>query len=168
MNVGYLLTGVLLIGAEKLLNLVTNLAVRKLDIIFCLTIIAHQREKPVVGNIKLPRVSQASTISDLITHKLHLPAGDVGHVHVVCGGAQLFQLLASKNVESNKMDLGVAVLSSLGRGHVDNLAGTILDHDETVLAESGALHREGGGGTGVGAFESVLMLPNGESQRRSI
>jgi len=56
------------------------------------------------------------------------------------------------------MDLGVAVLAGLGGGHVDDLAGTVLDADEAVLAEGRALHRVRGRGAGIGALEGVLML----------
>jgi len=56
------------------------------------------------------------------------------------------------------MDLGVAVLSRLGSGHLDNLAGAVLDANEAVLPQSRALHGVGEGGTGIGAVEGVLML----------
>ena len=56
------------------------------------------------------------------------------------------------------MDLGVTVLASLGGGHIDNLAGAALDHDEAVLAQSRALHGVGGRGTGIDRVEVVLML----------
>ena len=52
----------------------------------------------------------------------------------------------------------MTVLASLGGGHLDDLAGTVLDDDEAVLPQSRALHGEGGGGTGIGALEGVLML----------
>lgn len=56
------------------------------------------------------------------------------------------------------MDLGVTVLARLGGGHLDDLARTVLDDDETVLPQRRALHGEGGRGTGIGALEGVLML----------
>jgi hypothetical protein len=76
----------------------------------------------------------------------------------VGGGRQIFELLASEDVDSDQVDLGVTVLSRLGGRHVDNLAGTTLDHNVTVLTQSRALHREGSGGTGIGAVEGVLVL----------
>lgn len=76
------------------------------------------------------------------------------------GWGEIFQLLASEDVESNQVDLGVTVLSSLGGGHVDNLAWTALDDNETVLSQGGTLHRVGGRGTGIGRLEGVLMLHN--------
>ena len=42
------------------------------------------------------------------------------------------------------MDLGVTVLSSLGGGHVDDLAWATLDDNEAVLSQGGTLHRVGG------------------------
>jgi hypothetical protein len=53
------------------------------------------------------------------------------------------------------------VLASLGGGHVDDLAGAVLDHDEAVLPQGRALHGEGGRGASVGGLESVLMLFGG-------
>ncbi len=74
------------------------------------------------------------------------------------GRAKFFEFLACKNIDSDKMDFGVAVLASLGGGHVDNLAGAILDNNEAVLSQGRALHRESGRGASVGGLESVLML----------
>jgi hypothetical protein len=89
---------------------------------------------------------------------LHFTTRDIGNVHVVSRRAQFFELFASENVQGNKMDLCVTVLSSLGSGHIDYLTWAALDNDETVLAKSRALHGIGCRGTGVGAVESVLML----------
>lgn len=74
------------------------------------------------------------------------------------GGAQLFQLLAGEDVDGNEMNLGVAVLASLGGGHVNNLARAVLDHNESVLAKSGTLHGIGSRCTSIGAVEGMLML----------
>jgi hypothetical protein len=56
------------------------------------------------------------------------------------------------------VDLGVTVLARLGGGHLDDLAGAVLDDDKAVLPQCGTLHGEGGRGTGIGALEGVLML----------
>jgi hypothetical protein len=93
-----------------------------------------------------------------VTYELVLLAADVGDVHVVGGGAELFKLLGSEDVDGDQMDLGVTVLAGLRGGHLDNLAGTVLDDDEAVLPQSRALHGEGRRGTGIGALEGVLML----------
>ena len=93
-----------------------------------------------------------------ITHELVFLATNVGDIHVVGGWAKIFKLLASEDVNGNKMDLCVAVLASLRGGHLNDLAGTVLNHNETVLAKRRALHRVGGGGTGIGALKGVLML----------
>jgi hypothetical protein len=57
----------------------------------------------------------------------------------VCIARKVRYLLASEDVNSDKMDLGVTVLTSLGGGHVDDLARTALDDDVTVLTKSRAL-----------------------------
>ena len=94
----------------------------------------------------------------LRTHELVFLAADVGDVHVVGGRAQLFKLLGGEDVDGDQVDLGVTVLSGLGGGHLDDLARAVLDADEAVLPQRGALHGEGGRGTGIGALEGVLML----------
>ena len=74
------------------------------------------------------------------------------------GRAEVFQFLASEDVDGDQMDLGVTMLAGLRGAHFDDLAGAALDDNETVLAERRALHGIGGGGAGVGALEGVLML----------
>ena len=73
-------------------------------------------------------------------------------------GTEILQLLAGEDIQSNQMDLGVTVLASLGGRHFGNLAGTILDHNMTILAQGRALHRVGSRGAGIDAIESVFML----------
>lgn len=92
------------------------------------------------------------------TYELELLAGDVGDVHVVGGGRKILKLLAGEDVDGDQVNLGVAVLASLGGRHVDDLAGAALDDDVTVLAQSRALHGEGERRTGVGGLEGHLML----------
>lgn len=74
------------------------------------------------------------------------------------GRGQVLQLLAGEDIDGDQVDLGVAVLAGLGGTHVDDLAGTVLDDDEAVLAQGRALHRVRGGGAGVGGLEGELML----------
>lgn len=74
------------------------------------------------------------------------------------GRAEIFKLLASKDVEGDKVDLGVTVLASLGSRHVDDLARATFNDDVTVLAQGRALHGEGRGRAGVGGLEGVIML----------
>ena len=93
-----------------------------------------------------------------ITHKLVLLAGNIGNIHVVSGRTQFFELLAGEYVKSDQVDLGVAVLSRLGGGHIDNLARAVLDHHESVLTQGRALHGERGGSASIGAFERVSRI----------
>jgi hypothetical protein len=85
-------------------------------------------------------------------------ADDIGDVHVVSRWAKFLEFLAGEDVDGNQMDLCVTVLSSLGGGHVDNLARAVLNANESVLSQGGTLHREGGGGASIGGLEGVLML----------
>lgn len=74
------------------------------------------------------------------------------------GGAEFFELLVGEDVNGDQMDLGVAVLSGLGGGHLDDLARAVLDADETILPQGRALHGVGLRGTRISGVESVLML----------
>jgi hypothetical protein len=155
------LTGVLLLSSEELVNLLANLTVRDLNIILGFTIIGHQGKKTIVRNVELGKgPCQQSSISfaSKSSHQLIFLAGDVGDIHVVGGGAKFFKLLAGEDVDGDEMDLGVAVLASLGSRHIDDLARTVLDHNEAVLPQGRALHGEGGRGAGIGGLEGVLML----------
>ena len=92
------------------------------------------------------------------THELIFLTGDIGDVHVMSGGAEIFKLLAGEDVDGDKMDLGVTVLAGLGGAHFNDLAGTAFDDHMSVLAQSGTLHRIGGRGASIGRLERVLML----------
>lgn len=74
------------------------------------------------------------------------------------GRAEFFEFLAGEDIDGDQMDLGVTVLTSLGGRHVDDLAGAVLDHNETVLSQGRALHGESGRGAGIGGLEGMLML----------
>ncbi len=157
---GRALTGVLLFGTEEFLNLVTDFTFWHLDVILGGTIIRHEGQETIIGDIELQRVRPCSFphIGAKSSYQLVFTTNDVRNLHVVGGWGEIFQLLASKDVESNQMDLRVTVLASLGSGHVDNLAWATLDDNETVLSQGGTLHRVGGRGTGIGGLEGVLML----------
>lgn len=92
------------------------------------------------------------------THKLVLPTNNVGDVHVVGGGREIFELLASEDIGGDKVNLGVTVLASLGGRHVNDLAGTALDHNVAVLTQSRALHGVGERSTGISGVELEILL----------
>jgi hypothetical protein len=76
----------------------------------------------------------------------------------VGGRAEFFELLGGEDVDGDQMDLGVTVLAGLRGGHLDDLAGTVLDDNEAILPQSRALQGVRQGGTGIGALEGVLVL----------
>lgn len=55
----------------------------------------------------------------------------------------------------------MAVLSSLGSGHLDDLAGMSLQHHVAVLAQGGALHGKGGGGARLAGCEVKIGICHG-------
>jgi len=48
----------------------------------------------------------------------------------VGGGNHVFKLLSGEDVDGGEVTFGVAVLSGLGDGDADDLAGLSLDHHE--------------------------------------
>jgi hypothetical protein len=108
------LTGVFLLGGEKLVNLLTNFAIGNLNIVLGLTIIGHQRKKTIIGDIELLSDQRNPHSCPRRPYQLVFLAGHVGDIHVVGGGAEFFELLASEDIDGDEMDLGVTVLASLG------------------------------------------------------
>jgi len=93
-----------------------------------------------------------------VSYEEEFLSANVGNHHVVGRWGEIFQLLAGENIDSNHVDLGVTVLSSLGGGHFHDLTWSVLDDNEAVLSESRTLHRIGLGGTCIGRVEGVLVL----------
>ena len=71
---------------------------------------------------------------------------------------EIFEFLASEDVDGDEMNFGVTVFSGFGSTHFDDLARAALDDDEAVLSERRALHRIGIRGAGIGTLECVFML----------
>jgi hypothetical protein len=76
----------------------------------------------------------------------------------VGGGGQVFELFASENIKSDKMDLGVTVLTSLAGAHINDLAWTTLYNNVVILTESRGLHGVGFRGTGCGCLEGFILV----------
>lgn len=74
--------------------------------------------------------------------------------------AEIFKLLASEDINGDKMNFSMAVFSGLGCAHFNNLAWATFDNDETVLTKRRALHGIGSRGASIGALEGMLMLLN--------
>lgn len=52
---------------------------------------------------------------------------DVGDIHVVGGGANIFILLARENINTDQVNFSVTVLACLGGGHFNNFAWASLE-----------------------------------------
>jgi hypothetical protein len=161
------LTDVLLLITEHLDDALTELVVGDLDIILGVTVILHEGEEVIVGDVELERKRVSLHAQEgrsgvgrrgRATYELVLLAADLRDVHVVGGGREILELLAGEDIDGDKVDLGVTVLASLGGGHVDDLAGTALDNDVTVLTQSRALHGVGGRSASIGGFEGNIVL----------
>lgn len=74
------------------------------------------------------------------------------------GWREIFVFSGSEDIKGDNVDLGVTVLSGLGGRHINDLAWSLLDDNETVLSKGRTLHRIGERSTGVGRLEGVLVL----------
>ena len=72
--------------------------------------------------------------------------------------AKFFELLAGEDIDGNQMNLSVTMFASLRGGHIDNLARTVLDADETILPQGRALHGVSCRRAGICRFERMFML----------
>ena len=127
---------------ELSVDLLTELALRELDVVLRGTVVRHEVKVAVIN------------VDELV-----LAASHVGHVHVVRRGRNVFVLAVGEDVNSHKVHLGVTVLTGLRGRHVDNLARTALDDYVAVLAQGRALLGVRNRGTGVGGLEvDVLAL----------
>jgi len=131
----------ILASFEVLLDFGAHFTGRDLDVILRGAIRAHEIKEAVIN------------VDELVFNTL-----DVGDVHVVSGRTDIFQFLVGEDVSSDEMNLRVTMLSSLGRGHINDLARPALDHDVATLAESAALHRKGERGSGAGRLEGLIVL----------
>jgi len=90
--------GILAVLLEQLFDLVTDITLWNLDVVLSRSVVRHKGEETVIGDIE----------------KLIFLTTNIWNIHVVRGWAQIFELLAGEDVNGDKMDLGVAMLSSLG------------------------------------------------------
>jgi hypothetical protein len=123
-------------------DLVAEFSFRSLHIVLNITALIHQAQETVVSDID----------------QLVFITANVGNIHVMSRGGNIFQLLSGENVNGDKVNLSMTVLASLGGGHFDDFARASLNYDVSIFPESGALHREGGGGPSVGPLEGLVML----------
>ena len=134
----------LLAGLEIGHNLLAHLPFRHLHIILRLPRRHHQAHETVVN------------VQQHILVTAHMR-----HVHVVGGRAHVLILFAREDVDADQVDLGVAVLAGLGGAHVDDLAGTAFEDDVAVLAQGGALHGVGQGGSRGGLLKDLVHFVRG-------
>jgi len=122
------------------LDLLSDVAIRDLQVVTGVAGVVHQGQVAIID-----------------VQELVVPPGDVGHVHVMCGRADILVFAVGEDVECDHVHLGVAVLAGLGRGHLNDLAGAALNHDESSLPQCRALHGVGVGGAGIGDLEIEVI-----------
>jgi hypothetical protein len=126
---------------ESARNVFANVTLGDLNVVLRGAIWSHQIKESIVNVDKLVFV----TI-------------DMGDIHVVRGRTDIFQFLAGEDIDGDKVNFGMPVLTGLRGRHVHDLAGATLYNDVTVLAKGRALHREGEGGPGTGLLKGLVML----------
>lgn len=116
-------------------------------------------------DFKRERERRASCISDHVDPRMNNPNAAAAKIQSFCSRASAFRAAAPPH-------LGVAVLASLGGGHLHDLAGSPLQQHKAVLAQGGALHGVGGGRPGIARLEvqvrvcHVCCVGGGERKRK--
>jgi hypothetical protein len=122
-------------------NLRAKVTVGDLNIVLRGAILVHQIEESIVN-----------------VDKLVFGTSDIGDIHVVRGRTDIFQFLAGEDIDGDKVNFGMSMLTGLRGRHVHDLAGATLDNDVTVFAKGRALHRVGEGGPGTDLLKGLVML----------
>jgi len=140
------------IAIETSLQLLGNFRViGQPDVIAHVTTGSHQGEEPVVSDVA----------------KLEFGALNNGLRETSRRRADTLKLLASENVYTSERALGSSVLSYLGLGHVNDLAGASLDHNEAALTGRSGLDGGAIGRARIGRIIVVLSVRHLRTGRRA-
>jgi len=126
---------------ELLFDFFADVVVGDLDVLSDFTCFVHEGAKVFID------------VNECIVQSL-----DEGNIHVVCGGADIFVLLAVVKVDGDHVDFGVTVFACFGGGHLDDLAWATLHNNIAIFAERGALCGEYLGGSRLGSFKLFLKI----------
>lgn len=116
-----------------MLDICANLSFGDLDNTLDTAINGYERKEAVISDIQ----------------ELVLLALDIRDVHVMGGRVSCFELLASEDIDSNEVNLRLAVLADYLYALIHDLAGAMLYDDEPALLEHPALPWIGCGGTDI-------------------
>jgi len=122
-------------------DFIADFSLGEFDVVFGGTFAGHQTEKSLVN-----------------VNQLVFSASNVGDIHVVSGGTEIFVFPLSKDINSNQMDFSVTVFAGFGGTHVDNLARTTFNKNIPVLTKRRTLLRKTQGRTRRGGGEIVFMI----------
>ena len=122
-------------------DLLANGIRRKVQVVLCIPVVGHQRERIVIQ-----------------AEELVLVSGYVWHLHVVGRGFYLVHLGTGEDVNRHELALGVPVFPGLRDGHGDDLARVALNHQHGALPARRCLLRVRLGTAGALAFECWLIV----------
>jgi len=125
---------------EIALDLFAQISLGEPNVVLGSAVLSHEVEKAVIN-----------------VDKGVFTSGDIGNIHVMGGRTNIFQFLASKDIDSDEMDLGMAMLSRLGRGHFHNLARTTFYDDVTIFTESRTLNGIGSRRAGTRLLKRLVV-----------
>mmetsp|Transcript_31457 Transcript_31457/g.47033 ORF Transcript_31457/g.47033 Transcript_31457/m.47033 type:complete len:235 (+) Transcript_31457:164-868(+) len=157
-----LLVGNNLLNTNSSLDSDTNLVLSIIpSITNFLSHVLRVSRKINIGLLVSPLIHKCKLI--IISNIDDFPLGtdNDGDSSSVGGGNHIFKLLSGEDVDGEEVTFGVAVLSGLGDGDAEDLAGLSLDHDVASLLDLTSFHRNGGRGTGVGTLDVVFVIRHG-------
>lgn len=129
----------------------------------CKNCIISWQAKIVLGLSIVGKQTHETIIRDV--NELVVGTHHLGNITIVRRGYNILKLLSGEDVDGDKVTLSVTVLSSLGSGHLYNLAGPPLDDEMSTLADGTGLLGEGLGRAGVGlGLKLVLIVRHGEKR----
>eukprot|EP00736_Rhodelphis_marinus_P007174 Rmarinus@m.7117 len=124
------------------LDALAAVVIRKFEVILHVTVVKHQRAETLITDVNKRKL-----------HSLH-----VRNIHIVSGRNHILKLLVGEDINCDKVTLSVTMLPSLGRTHIDNLAGATLDYHVTILADLASFRGVCQRSTGITGFEVCLKF----------
>lgn len=114
----------------------------EVDVSLLVTSLVHEGELAILSDID----------------DLPIRANDNGDGGSVGRRDHILELLAGEDIHRQKVALSVAVLSGLGDGDAEDLAGLSLNHHVSALLDLPSFHGDNSGRSGVGIFNHVLLI----------